>query len=68
MTAEMAAPITIASSTLMPVLTTSCPAAKAPTAAKVAWHSDTCPASPVMMTNDRKIRPRIAPFVTRLTQ
>ncbi|MEZ5137034.1 MAG: hypothetical protein R2699_18810 [Acidimicrobiales bacterium] len=59
--AATAAPTTIATSTDIPVLSTSWAVAKAPTAAKAAWHSEICPARPTTTVTDKKIRLRMIP-------
>ena len=51
-----------------PALATSWAVANPPTAAKVAWQSEICPAMPVITVIDRKITPKTTAFVTIRSQ
>ena len=57
--------MTIAPITGSPAWVESCAVAAAPTAANVAWHSEICPAKPVITVIDRKMIERIVARTAR---
>ena len=66
--AAMAAPMRPPTRKLSPRCTAKTAAVKAPMPAKVAWHSDSCPAMPVINVIERQMIDRVRPLLKTVSQ